>query len=99
MGVDHKEYLLRQDQSIYMAFIDWIACTSREKKKGTYIMYWKWPCEYYCLQLWKEDNFPRRMWDNGFHNFLDLLRAKLPGSFDHYFEFFRLAYSMIGSFR
>jgi len=49
MGVDNKEYLLRQDQSVYMAFIDWIACTSREKKKGTYIMYWKWLCEYYCL--------------------------------------------------
>ena len=25
MGVDHEEYLLGQDQSVYMAFIDWIA--------------------------------------------------------------------------
>ena len=31
MGVNYKEYLLRGDQAIYMAFIDWIAAVARQK--------------------------------------------------------------------
>jgi hypothetical protein len=44
-GVDYKEYLLREDQAVYMAFIDWIAAMARQKgwqkKQQTYKNYWK----------------------------------------------------------
>ena len=53
VGVDYKEYLLRGDQAVYMAFIDWIAETSRQKGQQkshqTYKNYWKWLSKYYTL--------------------------------------------------
>ena len=58
VGVDYKEYLLRGDQAVYMAFIDWIAETSRQKGKQkshqTYKNYWKWLSEYYALHSKKK---------------------------------------------
>jgi hypothetical protein len=49
LGADYKEYLLRGDEAIYMAFIDWIAATSRPKDQQTYKNYWKFLSEYYAL--------------------------------------------------
>ena len=58
VGVDYKEYLLRGDQAVYMAFIDWIAETSRQKGQQkshqTYKNYWKWLSEYYVLHSKKK---------------------------------------------
>jgi hypothetical protein len=34
--IDHKVALLSEESSMYMNFIDWIARTSRKKKKKTY---------------------------------------------------------------
>ena len=39
--VDHKVALLSEESSMYMNFIDWMARTSRKKKKKTYSDYWK----------------------------------------------------------
>jgi len=45
VGVDYKEYLLRGDGAVYMAFIDWIAVMDkqkgREKSYQIYKSYWK----------------------------------------------------------
>jgi len=64
-GVDYKEYLLRGDQAAYMAFIDWIAETSRQKGKQkshqTYKNYWKWLSEYYALHSKKKMDFPQNV--------------------------------------
>jgi hypothetical protein len=53
VGVDFKEYLLRGDEAVYMAFIDWIAAMAkqedRQKSHQTYKNYWKWLSEYYAL--------------------------------------------------
>jgi hypothetical protein len=53
VGVDYKEYLLRGDEAVYMAFIDWIAAMAkqkgRQKSHQTYKNYWKWLSEYYAL--------------------------------------------------
>ena len=58
MGVDYKEYLLRGSQAVYLAFIDWIAETSRQEGKQkshqTYKNYWKWLSEYYALHSKKK---------------------------------------------
>lgn len=39
---------------------------------------------------------PSRMWRHGIHSFLELLRHRLPDSFDHKLAFVYLAYSMMG---
>jgi len=31
VGAEYKEYLLRGDETIYIAFIDWIAETAKQK--------------------------------------------------------------------
>jgi hypothetical protein len=36
IGVDHKTALLSEEPATYMTFIDWMARTSRKKKKQTY---------------------------------------------------------------
>jgi hypothetical protein len=58
VGVDYKEYLLRGDQAVYMAFIDWIAAMARQKgrqkRQQTYKNYWKWLSEYYALHSKKK---------------------------------------------
>ena len=60
VGVDYKEYLLRADQAIYMAWIDWIAEMARKKGRqntqGTYKSYWKWLSEYYALHSQKKED-------------------------------------------
>ena len=38
---------------------------------------------------------PARMWRNGIHAFLELLRQQLPGSYDHMLAFVYIAYSMM----
>ncbi|KAL8993607.1 MAG: hypothetical protein Q9169_006221 [Polycauliona sp. 2 TL-2023] len=38
---------------------------------------------------------PARMWRHGIHSFLEVLRAHLPGSFDHMLAFVYIAYSMM----
>jgi hypothetical protein len=38
---------------------------------------------------------PARMWKQGIHSFLEILRHRLPGSRDHMLEFIYLAYSMM----
>jgi len=62
-GVDYKEYLLQGDQAVYMAFIDWIAETSRQKGKQkshrTYKNYWKWLSEYYALHSKRKMDLPK----------------------------------------
>jgi hypothetical protein len=44
VGVDYKEYLLRGDEAVYMAFIDWTAEMAkqkgRQKSHQTYQNYW-----------------------------------------------------------
>jgi hypothetical protein len=58
VGVDYKEHLLRGDQAVYMAFIDWIAAMARQKgrqkRQQTYKNYWKWLSEYYALHSKKK---------------------------------------------
>jgi len=58
LGVDYKEYRLRGDQAVYMAFIDWIAAIARQKgwqkRQQTYKNYWKWLSEYYALHSKKK---------------------------------------------
>jgi hypothetical protein len=34
VGVDYKEYLLREDQAVCMAFIDWIAAITGQKGRS-----------------------------------------------------------------
>jgi hypothetical protein len=41
--IDYKVALLSEESSMYMNFIDWMAKTSRKKKK-TYNDYWKLLC-------------------------------------------------------
>ncbi|KAK6336133.1 hypothetical protein TWF696_001700 [Orbilia brochopaga] len=38
---------------------------------------------------------PARMWRHGIHSFLELLRHRLPDSFEHMLEFIYLSYAMI----
>ncbi|KAJ6258181.1 hypothetical protein Dda_7100 [Drechslerella dactyloides] len=38
---------------------------------------------------------PARMWRHGIHSFLELLRHRLPDSFEHMLEFIYLAYAMM----
>lgn len=40
-------------------------------------------------------SMPARMWRHGIQNFLDLLRSRLPGSWEHMSTFFHVAYSSI----
>ena len=53
VGVDHKEYLSRGDEAVYMVFVDWIAAMAKQKGRQnshqTYMSYWKWLSEYYAL--------------------------------------------------
>jgi len=58
VGADYKEYLLRGDEAVYMAFIDWMAAVARRKgrqrSQQTYKNYWKWLSEYYALHSKKK---------------------------------------------
>ncbi|KAK3936164.1 hypothetical protein QBC46DRAFT_367066 [Diplogelasinospora grovesii] len=39
---------------------------------------------------------PARMWENGIHSFLEMLRGRLPHSFEHMLTFIYMDYSMMG---
>lgn len=43
-----------------------------------------------------KDALPARMWRHGIHQFLELLRHRLPHSFEHMLSFVYLAYHMMG---
>jgi hypothetical protein len=50
INVDHRAALLGEKPAMYMNFIDWMARTSRKKKKQTYSDYWKRLC--YTSRCW-----------------------------------------------
>lgn len=43
------DYLLLEDQAIYMNFFDWMCKTSREKALQSYDEYWRRLCQYFEL--------------------------------------------------
>ena len=43
------DYLLLEDQAIYMNFFDWMFKTSREKALQSYDEYWRRLCQYFQL--------------------------------------------------
>lgn len=43
------EYLLLEDQTIYMNFFDWMYRTSRQKLLQSYDEYWRRLCQYFGL--------------------------------------------------
>ncbi|KAI9727203.1 MAG: hypothetical protein M1834_008511 [Cirrosporium novae-zelandiae] len=49
LQVDDIEYLMKEEATVYMNFLDWIARTSKRKGKETLDMYWRRLCEYYSL--------------------------------------------------
>ena len=49
LDVDHRAALLSEETAKYMNFFDWMARTSRKKKKRTYITYWEGLSVYYSL--------------------------------------------------
>jgi hypothetical protein len=63
IDVNHRDALLRKERAMYMNFIDWMARTSREKKKQTYSTYWKRLCIYYSLLARRQmpDNVLKQM--------------------------------------
>ncbi|KAB8074604.1 hypothetical protein BDV29DRAFT_190849 [Aspergillus leporis] len=46
---DYVDYLLLEDQAIYMNFFDWIFKTSPKKVLQSYDEYWRRPCQYFGL--------------------------------------------------
>ncbi|KAJ5887370.1 hypothetical protein N7495_007411 [Penicillium taxi] len=46
---DYVEYLLLEDQAIYMNFFDWMFKTSRKKLLQSYDEYWRRLCQYFSL--------------------------------------------------
>ncbi|KAI2788543.1 hypothetical protein POX_e06562 [Penicillium oxalicum] len=46
---DYVEYLLSEDQTIYMNFFDWMFRTSRTKVLQSYDEYWRRLCQYFSL--------------------------------------------------
>jgi hypothetical protein len=46
---DYVEYLLLEDQAIYMNFFDWMFKTSRKKLLQSYDEYWRRLCQYFGL--------------------------------------------------
>ncbi|KAI3287650.1 hypothetical protein DTO002I6_7616 [Penicillium roqueforti] len=46
---DYVNYLLLEDQAIYMNFFDWMFKTSREKALQSYDEYWRRLCQYFQL--------------------------------------------------
>ncbi|KAJ0415015.1 hypothetical protein BJY00DRAFT_327273 [Aspergillus carlsbadensis] len=46
---DYVEYLLLEDQAIYMNFFDWMYKTSRKKSLQSYDEYWRRLCQYFGL--------------------------------------------------
>ncbi|EAW15512.1 uncharacterized protein NFIA_048490 [Aspergillus fischeri NRRL 181] len=46
---DYVEYLLLEDQTIYMNFFDWMYRTSRQKLLQSYDEYWRRLCQYFAL--------------------------------------------------
>ncbi|EAL91115.2 conserved hypothetical protein [Aspergillus fumigatus Af293] len=46
---DYVEYLLLEDQTIYMNFFDWMYRTSRQKLLQSYDEYWRRLCQYFGL--------------------------------------------------
>lgn len=46
---DYVDYLLLEDQAIYMNFFDWMFKTSREKLLQSYDEYWRRLCQYFEL--------------------------------------------------
>lgn len=46
---DYVDYLLLEDQAIYMNFFDWMSKTSREKVLQSYDEYWRRLCQYFEL--------------------------------------------------
>jgi hypothetical protein len=46
---DYGMALFSEQAATYMNSFDWMAKTSREKKKRTYVTYWKCLCQYYSL--------------------------------------------------
>ncbi|CAG8250439.1 unnamed protein product [Penicillium salamii] len=46
---DYVDYLLLEDQTIYMNFFEWISKTSREKLLQSYNEYWRRLCQYFEL--------------------------------------------------
>ena len=49
LNEDYVEYLLLEDQSIYMNFFDWMYKTSRKKLLQSYDEYWRRLCQYFGL--------------------------------------------------
>ena len=49
---DYLATLLREDASIYQAFINWLDKNTRAKRKQTYDDYWRRLCQYFqvCAQ-------------------------------------------------
>ncbi|KAL5366337.1 hypothetical protein BJX96DRAFT_169843 [Aspergillus floccosus] len=46
---DYVDYLLSEDQAIYMNFFDWMHRTSRQKALQSYDEYWRRLCQYFSL--------------------------------------------------
>ena len=46
---DYRDYLLLEDQAIYMNFFNWMFRTSREKLLQSYDEYWRRLCQYFEL--------------------------------------------------
>ncbi|OJJ62706.1 hypothetical protein ASPSYDRAFT_65810 [Aspergillus sydowii CBS 593.65] len=49
LNKDYVEYLLLEDQAIYMNFFDWMYKTSRKKLLQSYDEYWRRLCQYFGL--------------------------------------------------
>ena len=49
MKEDYVDYLLLEDQAIYMNFFDWMFKTSRQKLLQSYDEYWRRLCQYFEL--------------------------------------------------
>ncbi|KAK2801732.1 hypothetical protein FQN50_007647 [Emmonsiellopsis sp. PD_5] len=60
LNEDYVEYLLSEDQAIYMNFFDWMYRTSRKKLLQSYDEYWQRLCQYFGL-------FARRRVNNEVH--------------------------------
>lgn len=49
LNADYVDYLLLEDQAIYMNFFDWMFKTSQEKLLQSYDEYWHRLCQYFEL--------------------------------------------------
>ncbi|OJJ79315.1 uncharacterized protein ASPGLDRAFT_137070 [Aspergillus glaucus CBS 516.65] len=49
LNADYVDYLLLEDQAIYMNFFDWMFKTSREKLLQSYDKFWRRLCQYFEL--------------------------------------------------